>query len=242
MPRHILITGAAHRLGREIALSFAESGARIAVHHHSSDPSDTLCELRKRGATAEAFQADLRSPQEVDQLIADSADFLGEMDSLVASAAVFRRTPWHEVSEDDWDFHMQGNLKATFLLLRAAALRMADGGAIVTIADWSGLRPYRDYLPYCVSKAGVIALSQALAQELAPRVRVNCVCPGTVMPPENADSAKLAEIANATPLGCIGSPADIANAVQFLIEGTSFATGSVLPIDGGRLVANQGLY
>ncbi|MFT5130939.1 MAG: NAD(P)-dependent dehydrogenase (short-subunit alcohol dehydrogenase family) [Rhodothermales bacterium] len=242
MPRHILITGAAHRLGREIALSFAEPGARIAVHHHSSDPSDTLCELRKRGAEAEAFQADLRSPQDVEQLIADSADFLGEMDSLVASAAVFRRTPWQDVSEDDWDFHMQGNLKATFLLLRAAAPRMADGGAIVTIADWSGLRPYRDYLPYCVSKAGVIALSQALAQEVAPRVRVNCICPGTVLPPENADAAKLAKIANATPLGRIGSPADIANAVHFLIEGTSFATGSVLAIDGGRLIANQGLY
>ena len=223
-------------------MRFAEADARVAVHHHSSDPSDALCELRKRGAEAEAFQADLRSSQDVERLVAESAEFLGGMDTLVASAAVFRRTPWPEVTEEDWDFHMQANLKATFLLVRAAAPRMVDDGAIVTIADWSGQRPYRDYLPYCVSKAGVIALSQGLAQELAPRLRVNCVCPGTMLPPDSADSAKVAEIANATPLKRIGSPADIANAVHFLVEGTNFATGSVLTIDGGRLIANSALY
>ena len=223
-------------------MRFAEADARVAVHHHSSDPSDALCEVRKRGAEAEAFQADLRSSQDVERLVAESAEFLGGMDTLVASAAVFRRTPWPEVTEEDWDFHMQANLKATFLLVRAAAPRMVDDGAIVTIADWSGQRPYRDYLPYCVSKAGVIALSQGLAQELAPRLRVNCVCPGTMLPPDSADSAKVAEIANATPLKRIGSPADIANAVHFLVEGTNFATGSVLTIDGGRLIANSALY
>lgn len=242
MPQRILITGAAHRLGQAIALRFAEPGARIAVHHHRSDPANTLCEVRRLGAEAEAFQADLRSPQAVGRLVADAAGFLDGMDSLVASAAVFRRTPWSDVSEDDWDFHVDANLKATFLLLRAAAPRMTDDGAIVTIADWAGIRPLKHYLPYCVSKAGVIALSQGLAQELAPRLRVNCVCPGTVIPPEGADSAKVAEIADAAPLKRVGTPADIANAVHFLIAGTSFATGSVLTVDGGRLVANQGLY
>ena len=119
---------------------------------------------------------------------------------------------------------------------------MNKDGVIITFGDWSGIRPYKNYLPYCVSKAAVISLTKALAQELAPDIRVNCICPGTILPPEDAPAEKIEQIENATPLGRIGKPEDILAAVHYLTEGSDFTTGVILPVDGGRLVSNSDLY
>lgn len=240
----VLVTGAAKRVGREIALDFAGHGARVVVHYHTSADAaaTTAADCRAAGGAAITHDADLTDAAAVDGLIAATLAAYGRLDVVVASASVFARTPWATVTPAEWEAQMRGNLTSTFLLARAAAPVMADGGVIITIGDWSGLRPYKDFLPYCVSKAGVIALSQALAQELAPRLRVNCVCPGTILPPPSAAPAALAQIAAQTPLGRIGDPADVVAAVRFLVEGTQFATGSVLVVDGGRLIANGSAY
>jgi pteridine reductase len=137
---------------------------------------------------------------------------------------------------------MDANLKATFQLVRACAPRMADNGVIITFGDWTGQHPQKDYLPYCVSKAGVIAMTKALAKELGPRLRVNCVCPGTVLPPESADSAKLERIAASTPLGRIGTPDDVVGAVRFLVEDGGYITGAILNVDGGRSMDGGGVW
>jgi NAD(P)-dependent dehydrogenase (short-subunit alcohol dehydrogenase family) len=242
--RTVLVTGAAQRLGRAIALDMADRGASIAVHYRSSTDAAaaTVTELQARGVEAVAIRADLTDAAEVDRLISDTVAALGPIDTVVAAAAVYRKTPWDAVTEDDWDFHMDTNAKAQFLLARAAAPQMRDDGCIVTIGDWAGLQAYENFLPYCVSKAALIALTKALAQTLAPRLRVNCVCPGTVLPPTDAPAEKLQAIAEATPLQRIGSPDDIVAAVRFLADETAFATGSVVVVDGGRLIASGVIY
>ena len=242
--RVMLITGAAKRLGRAIALDFAASGAAIAVHyrHSASEAAAVVRQIEQAGGCARAFAAELTDAGQVARLVDQTVEAFGRLDVLIACAAGFRRTPWSQVSEADWDAMIDGNLKSTFLLARQCAGRMDPGSSIVTFGDWSGLRAYRDYLPYCVSKAGVIALTKALALELAPDIRVNCICPGTVLPPDHADQAALDRIRAATPLAKIGSPQEIVAAVRFLVCDSSFTTGVVLPVDGGRLIANSGLY
>lgn len=221
----------------------ATRGARVAVHYRSSaaEAEAVVAEIRSLGTKAQAVQGDLRMAADVERVAREAATAHGELDVVVASAAVFRRTPWESITEEDWDFHIDSNLKSSFLLARATAPLMRNGGVIIFIADWSGMRPYVNYVPYCVSKAGVIALTHALAQTLAPRIRVNCVCPGTVLPPESADASAIERIRANTPMARIGKPEDVVGAVRFLVEGTDFATGSVLVVDGGRLVANPGI-
>lgn len=240
--RSVLVTGAAKRIGRAIAIDLARSGANVAIHYRNSehDASAAVEEARSFGVKSRSFAADLTSASAVDSLIHESREFLGSLDIVVSAAAVFKKTPWADVTEADWDYHFDANLKTTFLLARSASRVMSDGSSFVTMGDWSGIRSYRGYLPYCVSKAGVIALTKALAQELAPRIRVNCVCPGTVLPPEHASPEAIDRIRQRTPLGRIGDPADVVAAVRFFVDGTTFATGSVLVVDGGRLVADPG--
>jgi NAD(P)-dependent dehydrogenase (short-subunit alcohol dehydrogenase family) len=171
----------------------------------------------------------------VDRVVAQ----FGRIDVLVNNAAIFPRTPWAALDEAVWDEAIDVNLKGPFLFAKAAGDRMkAQGsGKIINIADWAGERPYRNYLPYCVSKAGVIALTKGLALELAPEVQVNAVAPGPVLLPEGMSEEEKAKVIAATPLKRIGSPDDVANAVLFLLEGSDFITGAVLPVDGGRLIA-----
>jgi NAD(P)-dependent dehydrogenase (short-subunit alcohol dehydrogenase family) len=238
--RVVLVTGAAKRLGRAIAEDFADRGYRVAVHYRSSAAEAE--ELADALTGAAAFQADLTDTTAVDRLADAVFAHFGRLDVLVTSAAVFRSTPWPDVSDKDWDFHLDANLKATFRMVRAFSPRMSDNGCIVTFGDWTGQHPQTGYLPYCVSKAGVIAMTKGLAKELAPRLRVNCVCPGTVLPPESADSAKLEQIAAATPLGRIGSPDDIVGAVRFLVEGSGYITGMILNVDGGRSMGGGGAW
>lgn len=243
MEKSVLVTGAAVRVGRAIAADFAERGFKIGLHYYSSEKEAevTALHLKKLGSPqVEPIRADLRNSSEIETMVEKAAARLGGLNCVVCSAAVFRRTPWDKITEDDWDYHMTANLKSVFLLVRAVVPHMKENSSIVTIADWAAERPYRNYLPYCVSKAGVIALTRGLAQELAPKIRVNTVSPGTVMPPEHVSDKVIETIRSRIPLERIGTPQDVVASVRFLSDKTSFATGTNLIIDGGRTVADPG--
>jgi pteridine reductase len=244
----VLITGAAKRVGREIAFTLARRGANIAVHYRSSANSAKLVvnELKGLGADAIAVRAELSKAREVSRMTAQVLKHFGRIDVLVNNAAVFPKTPFEKIREFDWDFSIDTNLKGTFLcahevgkhfLARAKKGEKGIVGKIINIADWAGFRPYKDYLPYCVSKAGVIALTKGLALELAPHATVNAIAPGPILLPENFDAAELKEVMAGTPLRRVGSPQDVANTIAFLLEGSDFITGAVVPVDGGRLIA-----
>jgi len=171
-------------------------------------------------------------------MVAQVLAAFGRIDVLVNCASVFYRKPLEELTEHDWDVNLDTNLKAPFFLAKfaGAAMRRQGAGKIVNIGDWAGIRPYNNYLPYTVSKAGLIGLTRALAKALAPQVQVNCVALGPVMPPEDYDAAEIERLKQATLTKTLGSPEEVARAVLYLCEGTDFATGSTLMLDGGRLL------
>ncbi|MEJ2151666.1 MAG: SDR family oxidoreductase [Gemmatimonadota bacterium] len=235
-----LVTGSAVRVGREIALALAERGMHIAVHYRSSGgPAlDVVERIRRLGVEAESFQADLNDLRQVKQLIDAIRERWGRLDVLVNSAAIFPRTPWDEIDETAWEQTMQTNLKAPFFTAWHAASLMREngGGKIVFIADWAGFRPYRNYLPYVVSKGGVITMTKAMAKELAPDIAVNAIAPGPVMLPPDFSDEDANKIVDDTLLKRLGSPQDIAQSVVYLVAMTDFITGHVMVVDGGRLI------
>ena len=237
-----MVTGGAVRIGRAIALACARAGADVAVVYRTSEAQadDTLKDLKEiaPGARFAALQADLTQADDVARLETEVAAEFGRIDALVNCAAVFRRTPFATMTENDFDAHIAANLKAPYLLCKRFGDRfwLQGSGAIVNIADIYGLRPLRNYIPYCVSKAGVVMLTEALALALAPRVRVNCICPGSILAPSEtqgeADDAET--LVKRVPLDRMGEPEEIAATALFLLAGPSFITGAVLPVDGGQ--------
>jgi len=239
--RWALVTGAGKRVGRVVAHELAGRGANVVVHYNSSaaEAGATIASLQALGVRAVAVQADLGAPAEVRRLAAEAEERSGGLALLVNSASNYLRTPFDTITEAAWDASLDVNLKAPFLLswTIGRAMRARGEGAIVNVADWAGERPYRDYLPYCVSKAGIVALTRSLAKELAPAVRVNAVAPGPVLLPEDFGADEVAAVERATPLGRIGTPQDVARAIRFLAEEAGFSTGSILHVDGGRGIA-----
>ncbi len=238
--RVVLVTGGARRVGQAISLALARRGADVAFSYRTSakDARDTSRLLTRHGSAALALRADLSRAADVKRMMTRIDRRFGRLDVLINSASNFDRTPFKTLSERDWDHALDTNLKGPFLCaLYASRLMRRHGGKIINLADWSGVRPYRDYLPYCVSKAGVIGLTKALAKELAPRVQVNAIAPGPILPPPDMSAATRRRVARRVPLKRWGSPEDIANTVLFLIEGTDFMTGSVVFVDGGQLIA-----
>lgn len=250
----VLITGGARRLGRAIALACARSGAQVAITFKDSEieARATVEEMQvlarlsvasNRDAHFAAFHLEVSDAQAVKDLHTKMLHTFGRVTALVNCAAIFRRTPFLECDEDDFDDHIAANLKGPFLLSRVFGAHFYENnrGAIVNIADIHGLRPLKNYVPYCVSKAGLIMLSQATAKALAPQVRVNCLCPGTILPPSQQQNDKDEEDFSETeflrariPLARLGTPEEIAQCVVFLIGGPSFISGSVLNIDGAE--------
>lgn len=237
----VLVTGSAKRVGKTIALTLAKRGADLVINYQRSqkEAEEAAQEIQQFGVRALAVRANVSVAQEVQAMIRQAVHHFGRLDVLVNNAAIFYPTPFGRLTEKDWDEMIGINLKGSFLCAKYAADEMLKlgGGKIINIADWSGVRPYVDYLPYCVSKAGVIALTKALAVTLAPTIQVNCIAPGPVMLPEDLTEKERAEVLAKTPLKRTGSPEDIANTVQFLIEGSDFITGSMITVDGGRLIA-----
>lgn len=238
--RTALVTGGAKRVGRAIALRLAAGGARIILHHRASgtDAAATLRELAHPEAGHRIERADLSVPAEVRAMVERLERDGVHVDILVNSASIFHPTPVDTVSEEDWDAFQDANLKGPFLLstLLGRGMQRRGSGSIVNIADWSGLRPYRGYIPYCVSKGGLITLTKALARDLAPAVSVNAVAPGPVLAPPDMAAEELDKAARRTLLGRWGAPEDIASAVYFVLT-NSYLNGTVLCVDGGRSIA-----
>ena len=239
--RWALVTGAAKRVGRAIARELATRGMHVVVHYNTSqdEAAAAVRELEALGVQAVALRADLGRADDVRALAEAAEARSGGIAVLVNSASNYFRTPFDDLTEEVWDASLDVNLKGPFLLSwhLGRAMRARGEGRIVNITDWSGERPYRSYLPYTVSKAGLICLTKALAKELAPEVAVNAVSPGPVLAPEDMSDAERQAITRATPLHRFGSPEDVARCVRFLAEEANFTTGAVFLVDGGRLIA-----
>ena len=238
--KSVLITGAARRLGKAIALALAGRGAQVVIHYNRSkkEAEKVVEEIEKKGGAARLACGDISKAKACEKIVRDAVKAFGRLDVLVNNAAVFFKTPLFQVTEKEWNEILDANLKGSFFCAQAAAKEMRkNGGKIINIADWSAVRPYEDYLPYCASKAGVIALTKGLARSLAPKVTVNAIAPGPILLPDDFDEAEKEAIIRQTPLKRIGAPDDVVNAVLFLLEGTDFMTGTTIMIDGGRLIA-----
>lgn len=239
--RVALVTGGAKRLGRSIALALAQRGAHVAISYRSSsrEAKDTVLALRRHSVQALAIKADMANPRQITRLFRTVERHFARFDILVNSASLFERTPYARLTEAAWDRHLDANLKGPYLCSLAASrlMQRRGEGKIINLTDWAGERPYRDYLPYCVSKAGLTALTKALARELAPGIQVLAVAPGPILPPLDLSAAERRRAVARVPLGRWGTPQDIARAVVFAIEGSDFMTGTTIAVDGGRSIA-----
>ncbi len=227
----VLVTGAARRIGRGIALRLAAEGARVAIHYHRSE-EEARATARECG-DAPLFRANLESVAEIERMFGEAGERLGRLDGLVNNAARFTRREALEITEADWDFIHSVNLKSVFFCCREAArlMRRSGGGRIVNISSLGGIRPWAEHVHYCASKAGVIMLTRALAKALAPDITVNSVAPG-VIPFEDIDASGLRMI-EATPAGRGGTPDEVADAVVYFLSASNFMTGQLLAVDGG---------
>jgi NAD(P)-dependent dehydrogenase (short-subunit alcohol dehydrogenase family) len=226
----VLVTGAAKRIGRGIAIRLAQEGARVAVHYHSSEVEARETAARCGGIL---FQADLERVTEIERLFREVEERYGRLDGLVNNAARFTRLDPMEITERDWDFIHSVNLKAVFFCCQSGArlIRKTGGGRIVNISSLGGLRPWAEHAHYCASKAGAIMLTRSLAKAFAPEITVNSVAPGLI-PFGDLDERANRMIA-ATPARRAGTPAEIADAVMYFLKSSNFVTGQVLAVDGG---------
>lgn len=233
-----LVTGAARRLGRAIALRLARGGCRVAVHYRGSgrEAESAVREIRSTGGEARAFAADLSRPAAPAALVRAVERAMGPVAVLVNSAAVFPETPFPDGDPRDLDEAFAVNVRAPFLLARAAAPGMLRRGfgKIVNLGDAHAERPLPRRAPYAATKGALHALTLALARDLAPAVQVNAVAPGAILLPEGAPESRRRRLVRAIPAGRLGTPEEVAEAVAFLVEGPDFLTGEILRVDGGR--------
>lgn len=235
--KRILVTGAAKRIGRSIALYLHQRGARVLLHYGGSRAeAESVAQACSRdGQPAPLYQANLESVAEITRMFEEIRASALPLDGLVNNAARFKRVPALELTEADWDFIHSVNLKAVFFCCQQAAqlmMQQANGGRIVNLSSMGGIRPWADYAHYCASKAGVIHLTRALAKAFAPKVTVNSVAPGIIPFEERTQPHILAGI-QLTPAGRAGTGEDIAEAVAFFLSQQGFVTGQTLAVDGG---------
>lgn len=237
----ILVTGAARRVGAEIVRTLHAAGARVAIHYrNSAAEAEALAAAlnASRPESAASFAADLLDVPALGQLVAAVVARFGRLDGLVNNASSFYSTPVGNVDAASWDDLLGSNLKAPLFLAQAAAPHLAAAqGCIVNITDIHAERPLKGYPVYCAAKGGLLTLTRSLAVDLAPAVRVNAVAPGAIQWPESGTDfppEEQAEIIRHTLLKRMGSPADIARTVKFLVFDAPYITGQVINVDGGR--------
>jgi pteridine reductase len=236
--RVALVTGAGTRVGRVIALALGKAGMRVGVHYSGSQKGarQTVEDIIAVGSDAVSLPGDLTDPATAPRLVEHALKVFGEVDVLVNSAAVMLRTPVGEVLVEDWDAMFALNLRAPFFLCQAAARAMGErGGAIVNIADLAAFETWRGYIPHSITKAGIVQMTRGLAHALAPRIRVNAVAPGPVLLPDGWTQEQADKLIATTPLGRLGSPDDVAQAVLYLLT-ADYVTGETIIVDGGRHV------
>jgi NAD(P)-dependent dehydrogenase (short-subunit alcohol dehydrogenase family) len=236
-PRNVLVTGAAKRLGRAIALDLANAGWDVAVHYNASkaDAEATAAEIRKSGRRAVLLKADVSREEETQALIGRAARELGPLTGLVNSASLFENDDWKSATRASWDRHMEVNLRAPFVLSQAFARALPEPlhGAIVNIIDQRVLKPTPQFISYSLSKAGLHWLNTTLAQALAPRVRVNAVAPGPTIINARQSEADFRRQREATVLGAGAKPKDVCQAVRYLLD-APVVTGQMIAVDGGQ--------
>ncbi len=230
----ILVTGAAKRIGRSIALALAEKDAGVAITYLHSQPEaeQTVRDLGERGVDAFAVRADLRDPEDVRQAVAAAHERFGRMDILVNNAGNFASERLEAISVEGWDEMFATNTRAPFLVSQAAYPYLrAAGGRIINIGSLGGLHPWATHAHYCTSKAALHMLSQTMAKAWAPEISVNCVAPGMIVQGEVGEAYQ--HFAEKTPMRRNGTADDVAAAVLFFATGPHFITGQTLTVDGG---------
>jgi NAD(P)-dependent dehydrogenase (short-subunit alcohol dehydrogenase family) len=233
--RIVLITGAARRVGRALAIRVAQAGGTVILHHgHSPQEAEAVRdEIESIGGQAHILQADLSDPFQTARVIPHARE-LGPLFALVNNAAIFEPLTLETTTLSDWERHLVTNLTAPFLLSQAfaASLPMNQTGRIVNLLDWRAFRPGADHLPYTVSKAALAALTKSLAVALAPRITVNGLALGAILPPSDGTPAE-AILAN-TPAGRWANLDEVGQVLLFLLTGPAYITGEVIHLDGGR--------
>lgn len=239
-----LVTGAARRIGAEIARTLHHAGMNIILHYHSSEEEAiALCKQLNqiRDHSAVAIRAELQESESEKALMQTAVATWGRLDVLVNNASRFYQTVIGKVTDYAWEDLINSNMKAPFFLAQAAAPALkASRGCIVNITDIHAERPLRDYSVYCISKSGLLMMTKVLAKELGPHVRVNAVAPGAIIWPEGSNTLSDKEkqkIIDETVLQRAGSPEEIAKAVLFFVHDAEYVTGQVLNVDGGRTVS-----
>jgi 3-oxoacyl-[acyl-carrier protein] reductase/pteridine reductase len=232
-----VITGAATRVGREIALALAGRGAHIAFSYYAADEpwEQTRADIEALGVNCLAGQMEVRDPAQVRGFFRKILERFGRIEVLINNASIWLKSPFLQITEEDWDLALDVNLKGPFLCAQAAAPAMVKQGSglILNITDLSAFQVWPGYAHHAASKAGLVALTKSLAVELAPAVRVNAIAPGTVMLPPGAPPEKERWAVEKSLLKRVGSPEDVARLAIFLIE-NDFNTGAVYFTDGGR--------
>jgi NAD(P)-dependent dehydrogenase (short-subunit alcohol dehydrogenase family) len=238
--RVALITGG-KRIGAVVAEQLARGGADVALVYRRSkaDAEETADVVRNQGRRAHTIQADLAQEDDCARVVEDVVETLGRIDVLVNMASLYQAVNLDDITLAEWTVQMNVDLRASWLCAQAAVphMRRLRGGRIINFSDWvaaSGRPRYTGYLPYYVAKAGVIALTEALALELAQdQILVNAVAPGPIVAPEGTSDSEFRAVERATPLGRWGGEAEIAKAVLSLVE-SDFVTGQTIRVDGGR--------
>lgn len=237
-----LITGAARRIGRAIALDLAAQGWRVAVHFNASraDAEETCDTIQAIGGEAAALCADLADPRTPHRLVAQARDALGPVTALINNASLFDHDELATMTVESWERHMAVNLRAPAFLMQALAAQLPDGlsGNVVNIIDQRVLRPSPGFYSYAVSKSALWAATRTAAQALAPRIRVNALAPGPTLPNKRQSAADFARQSGATLLQRGATPGEIAAAVRFVLDQPAL-TGQMIAIDGGQHLAWQ---
>ena len=234
-----LITGSARRIGAEIARTLHTAGACVVIHYSTSVTAaeDLISELNAiRPGSCLGYQAELGSVESLRNMISEVILLTGGLDILVNNASSFHPTPMGSITEKDWEQLFDSNLKGPLFLSQAAAPYLkANKGCIINMVDIHAQRPLAKHSVYCAAKAGLVMLTQSLAQELGPEVRVNAVAPGIIIWPEtDQNKATQQDLISRTALKREGMPAEVAQTVLFLAQSATYITGQVIAVDGGR--------
>lgn len=234
-----VVTGGAHRVGKAIALALANAGAHVVVHYRaSSEAAATVAEIETLGVRAIGVAADLADPAGATAVFEAAEREFGGVDVLVNSAASFQSGHVLTISPEAWQETLNLNLSGPFYCAQLAARSMLQrgGGAMINLADLSGLQPWAKYPAHSVSKAGLLMLTKVLAKALAPTIRVNAIAAGPVMKPPDWNEARWQAVGSHTLLKHPGSGYDVARAALFLLQ-EDYVTGATMLVDGGRSIA-----
>jgi pteridine reductase len=234
-----LVTGGAKRIGRGISEFLHQQGLFVAIHcHTATDEAQTLVNALniKRENSCMMVQADLKNLNDYPKIINAVVEKWGRLDILINNASAFYATPFKTAALEDFDDLFTINLKAPFFLIQAASTALQKySGCVINITDIHAQKPLKFYSLYCMTKASLKMLTETLSRELAPKIRVNAVAPGSILWPQNLNTEQKTRILEKVPLKRQGKPIDIAKTVWFLIE-SDYITGQTIMVDGGRLL------